>query len=56
MMLFATGIDIDLLVNTTGFGINGKFTDFSADEHLELLQLNITSLSMLCNLFGKDMV
>ncbi len=52
----AAGIDIDVLVNNAAFGINGKFTEFSVDEHLEMLQLNITALTMLCNLFGKDMV
>jgi short-subunit dehydrogenase len=49
-------IDIDVLVNNAGFGINGYFTDFSADRHAELLQVNITSLTLLCNLFGTDMV
>ena len=54
--IVADGIDIDVLVNNAGFGINGKFTDFSADKHMELIQLNIISLTMLCKLFGTDMV
>jgi short-subunit dehydrogenase len=52
----ANGIDIDVLVNNAGFGINEKFTDVSADKHMELIQLNITSLTVLCKLFGADMV
>ena len=54
--IVSDGIDIDVLVNNAGFGINGKFTDFNADKHLELIQVNITSLTLLCNLFGTDMV
>ena len=50
------GIDIDVLVNNAGFGLNGNFTDFSADQHRELIQVNVTALTLLCNLFGKDMV
>ena len=52
----ANDIDIDVLVNNAGFGINGKFTDVSADKHMELIQLNISSLTVLCKLFGADMV
>ena len=54
--LVAEGIDIDVLVNNAGIGINGKFTDISADKHMNLIQLNISSLTMLCSLFGSDMV
>ena len=50
------GIDIDVLVNNAGFGLNGYFTDFSADQHMKLIQVNVTSLTLLCNLFGRDMV
>jgi short-subunit dehydrogenase len=35
----AVGIDINVLVNNAGFGINGKFTDFSAEKHMDLLSL-----------------
>ncbi|MHC4184064.1 MAG: SDR family NAD(P)-dependent oxidoreductase [Planctomycetota bacterium] len=50
------GIDIDVLVNNAGFGLNGYFTDFEADEHMKLVQVNVTSLTLLCKLFGTDMV
>ena len=52
----ADGIEIAVLVNNAGFGLNGKFVDLSADNQMELIQLNITSLTMLCKLFGADMV
>lgn len=50
------GIQIDVLVNNAGFGLNGNFTEFSADKHAELIQVNVSSLTLLCNLFGTDMV
>jgi uncharacterized protein len=53
-----TGDDkfIHVLVNNAGFAINGKFTDLGEDEHNDLIQLNISALTMLCRRFGKDMV
>jgi len=54
--LLARKIDIHVLVNNAGFGTNGKFTDFSVDAHSRLIQLNIASLTILCKLFGTDMV
>ena len=50
------GIDIDVLVNNAGFGLNGNFTDFSIEKHMDLFQVNIASLTLLCRLFGADMV
>jgi short-subunit dehydrogenase len=54
--ILAEGIEIAVLVNNAGFGLNGAFVDLSIDDQMELLQLNITSLTMLCKLFGSDMV
>jgi len=54
--LSAEGINIDVLVNNAGIGNNGKFTDTGIEEYMDLIQLNITSLTMLCSIFGKDMV
>ena len=51
----AAGIKIDVLVNDAGIGAYGKFTDSSTKKHMDLIQLNITSLTMLCKLFGADM-
>ena len=54
--IVSDGIEINVLVNNAAIGTNGKFTDFNPDKHADLLQLNITSLTLLCNLFGTDMV
>ncbi|MBN4080884.1 SDR family oxidoreductase [Caldithrix abyssi] len=54
--LAADGININVLVNNAGIGNYGKFTDASTEEHMDLIQLNITSLTKLCKLFGTDMV
>lgn len=51
----ADSIEITDLVNNAGFGLNGNFIDFSTDQQMELIQLNITSLTMLCKLFSTDM-
>lgn len=51
----AAGIKIEILVNDAGIGVYGKFTQSSAEKQMDLIQLNITSLTMLCKLFGKDM-
>ena len=45
-----------MLVNNAGIGTYGKFTDFSTEKHMDLIQLNIASLTILCKLFGTDMV
>jgi hypothetical protein len=49
------GIRIDVLVNDAGQGHFGPFveTDISAD--IDIIQLNISSLVILCKLFGKEM-
>lgn len=49
------GIDVDVLVNNAGIGTNGKFIDSPFEEHMDLMQLNIVSLTNLCKLFGTDM-
>jgi short-subunit dehydrogenase len=53
--LAADGIKIDVLVNNAGTGVYGKLTHSSAEKQMDLIQLNITSLTMLCKLFGTDM-
>ena len=54
--IVAGGIEITVLVNNAGFGLNGKFVDINKDKQMELIQLNITSLTILSKLFGTDMV
>jgi len=52
----AGNIDIDVLVNNAGVGLNGRVVDLSAAKQMDLIQLNIASLTILCKLFGADMV
>ncbi|MBC2716065.1 MAG: SDR family oxidoreductase [Desulfobacteraceae bacterium] len=52
----AMGIVIDVLVNNAAFGLYGRFTDFSVRRHMGMIQVNITALTVLCKLFGADMV
>ncbi len=49
------GCHVDILVNNAGIANYGKFTDSDIEKQTKLIHLNITSLSILCRLFGKDM-
>lgn len=53
--LVAAGIEIDILVNNAAQGQKGNFSDVSLERHLELIQLNITSLVSLTKLFVDRM-
>lgn len=48
--------DIDILVNNAGFGIFGEFSEIDINEELNMLDVNIRALDMLCKFFLKDMV
>jgi uncharacterized protein len=52
----SNGIEVTVLVNNAGFGLNGKFVDLGTDKQMEMIQLNISSLTILSRLFGADMV
>lgn len=51
----AKGLAVDVLVNNAGFGLKGRFVKLSLAEQQEMIQLNITTLTELCWLFGRDM-
>lgn len=51
----AKGITVEVLVNNAGFGLKGRFVKLSLTEQLEMIQLNVTTLTELCWLFGRDM-
>lgn len=51
----AKGITVEVLVNNAGFGLKGRFVKLSLAEQLEMIQLNVTTLTELCWLFGRDM-
>lgn len=47
---------VDVLVNNAGFGNIGAFAETSLQEEFDMIQLNITSLTILSKLFLKQMV
>lgn len=48
-------IDIDVLVNNAGFGIAGEHVDLDMHRTQEMIQLNATTPTQLCSLFGHEM-
>ena len=52
----AKGIVVHVLVNDAGQGVYGKFTETNLQEELDIIQLNVVSLTILTKLFLKDMV
>lgn len=50
------GIAVDALVNNAGFGITKAFQDSDYQRVVDMLQVNITSLTQLTHLFLPDMV
>lgn len=51
-----TGLQVDVLVNDAGQGQFGLFVETDIARDLEIIQLNISSLTVLTKLFLKDMV
>jgi uncharacterized protein len=54
--LHSAGLKVDVLVNNAGFGAQGKFADLPLDRQLEMLQVNITSLTHLTGLLLPEMI
>jgi short-subunit dehydrogenase len=54
--LSAQKIAVDVLVNNAGFGALGNFAELSLPRQLEMLQVNITTLTELTGLFLPGMV
>ena len=50
------GFEIETLVNNAGFAMYGHFVETDLDEELEMIQLNLTTLTHLTKLFAEDMV
>lgn len=50
------GIRIDQLVNNAGAGKAGRTVDLDPDVMTGLVSLNVSSVALLCRLFGHDMV
>ncbi|GAA6621248.1 SDR family NAD(P)-dependent oxidoreductase [Scytonema sp. NUACC26] len=49
-------ISVDILVNNAGFAIYGLFNETDLNTELQMLQVNMVSLTHLTKLFLKDMV
>ncbi len=47
---------VDILINNAGFWDFGYFHEGELEKYTEMIELNITTLTELCHLFGKEMV
>jgi short-subunit dehydrogenase len=48
-------IQVDILVNNAGYGIYGEFMETPLERTTDMIQLNITALTELSYVFGRDM-
>ncbi|BCB05510.1 SDR family NAD(P)-dependent oxidoreductase [Bacillus sp. KH172YL63] len=49
-------LQVDTLINNAGFGLFGEFEDTDLTTEVDMISVNITALTALCKLIGKDMV
>ncbi len=49
-------LKVSVLINNAGFGTSGKFLVTPIEKTIEMLQLNIVTLTTLTYLFGKEMM
>jgi short-subunit dehydrogenase len=54
--LQSAGLKVDVLVNNAGFGAQGRFAELPLGRQLEMLQVNITSLTHLTGLLLPGMI
>ena len=47
---------VTALVNNAGYGLSGPFEKYSADQHLNMMQLNMSTLVALTRLFLPDLL
>lgn len=53
--LDARSVAIDILLNNAGYGLHGDFLQTPIEHTVNMIQLNITALTELTYLFGRDM-
>lgn len=49
-------IDVDVLVNNAGFGMQGAFVELEAERQLQMIQLNVSTLTALTRLLLPAMI
>ena len=49
------GIEIEILINNAGHGLQGSFLDAPLDSALAMVQLDVASLTAVTHLFAQDM-
>ncbi len=49
-------MEVSILINNAGFGFQGSFAGLELQSHLDLVQVNITTLAQLTHLFLKPML
>lgn len=49
------GIEVDVLINNAGHGLQGAFADTRLDDALAMVQLDIASLTAVTHVFAQDM-
>jgi uncharacterized protein len=54
--LLVKGINVEILINNAAQGQKGKFAEVTLERHLELVQLNISSVVALTKLFVDKMI
>ena len=52
----STGFEVDVLVNNAGVGSCGLFHETNLEKDIEIINVNITSLTVLTKLFSEKMV
>jgi short-subunit dehydrogenase len=53
--LDAGSVTIDILLNNAGYGLHGDFKETPIEQTVNMIQLNVTTLTELTYLFGRDM-
>jgi short-subunit dehydrogenase len=51
----AHGVDVEVLVNNAGYGLYGDFVDQPPSRILNMLELNVVTMTELTRLFGAEM-